>query len=280
MILNLLKNLNLLKKMNQYKSYAKVNRFIHVLKKRADGYHDIQSLFQLIDLSDSISFKKRKDDKILIKSNIRELERKNIMFDTISLIKKKYPKKNIGLDIELKKQIPLGSGLGGGSSNAATTLRAINSMYKLDMKKHKLLSLASELGCNVPFFVNQQNAWVEGKGDIITNIHIQSCAFILIFSKHAISTKDIYQSIKLHDKSSDCSYEDFLNGNTSNSFEYYVFKNYPSIKKAARTLSNFGQAHMTGTGGTIFLPEHDYERAKEILKKLPQKYDTKLVSSL
>ena len=79
--------------MNQYKSYAKVNRFIHVLKKRADGYHDIQSLFQLIDLSDSISFKKRKDDKNTYKSNIRELERKNIMFDTISLIKKKYPKR-------------------------------------------------------------------------------------------------------------------------------------------------------------------------------------------
>ena len=79
--------------MNQYKSYAKLNRFIHVLKKRSDGYHDIQSLFQLIDLFDSISFKKRKDNRIIIKSNIKELEQKNIIFDTISLIKKNTQKK-------------------------------------------------------------------------------------------------------------------------------------------------------------------------------------------
>ena len=137
--------------MNQFKSYAKINRFIHVVKKRSDGYHDIQSLFQLIDLSDSISFKKRKDDKILIKSNIKELERKNIIFDAISLIKKKYPERNIGLDIDLKKQIPLGAGLGGGSSNAATTLKAVNTIYRLNIKKQQLLTLASRLGADVPF---------------------------------------------------------------------------------------------------------------------------------
>ncbi len=266
--------------MNQYKSYAKLNRFIHVLKKRSDGYHDIQSLFQLIDLFDSISFKKRKDNRIIIKSNIKELEQKNIIFDTISLIKKKYPKKNIGLDIELTKQIPLGSGLGGGSSNAATTLKAINRMYKLNIQKQKLLTLGSELGADVPFFINEQNAWVEGKGDILTNIFIPPCSFILVFSKHVISTKHMYQNIKPHKKNSNCSYEDFLNGDTSNSFQYYVFKNFPSIKKAAKTLSNFGSACMTGSGGTLFLAENDCGRAREILKKLPKEYNTKLVSSL
>ena len=266
--------------MNRYKSYAKLNRFIHVLKKRSDGYHDIQSLLQLINLSDSISFKKRKDDRILIKSNIKELERKNIIFDAISLIKKKYPKKNIGLDIELNKQIPLGSGLGGGSSNAATTLKAINSMYKLNIKKQKLLTLGSMLGADVPFFINEKNAWVEGKGDILTDIFIPSCLFILIFSKHVVSTKDMYHNLKLDKKNSNCSYEDFLHGNISNSFEYSVFKNFPSIRKAAKTLSNFGSARMTGSGGTLFLPESDCERAREILKKLPKKYDAKLVSSL
>lgn len=266
--------------MNQYRSYAKLNRFIHVLKKRSDGYHDIQSLFQLIDLSDSITFKKRKDNRIIIKSNIKKLERKNIIFDTIELIKKKYPQKNIGLDINLKKQIPLGAGLGGGSSNAATTLKAIDSMYKLDMKKQKMLTLAIKLGSDVPFFINERNAWVEGKGDIITNIFIQSCSFILIFSKHVISTKHMYQNVKIHKKNRNCSYEDFLHGDTFNSFEYYVFKTFPSIKKAAKTLSNFGSVRMTGSGGTLFLPENDCKRAQEILKKLPKEYDTKLVSSL
>jgi len=266
--------------MNQYKSYAKLNRFIHVLKKRSDGYHDIQSLFQLIDLADIITFKKRKDKRILIKSNIKKLEQKNIIFDTVSLIKKKYPKKNIGLDIELKKYIPLGSGLGGGSSNAATTLKALNSIYNLNMRKQKLLTVAARLGADVPFFVNEKNAWVEGKGDILTNIYIQPSLFILIFSKHVISTKEMYQNLKLYDKNCSYSYEDFLNGNTSNSFERHVFSNFPSIKKAAENLSNFGPARMTGSGGTLFLPENESERAKKILKKLPKEYNTKLVSSL
>ena len=266
--------------MKQYKSHAKINRFLHVLKKRPDGLHDIQSLFQLIDLFDCISFKKRRDNKIIIKSNIRELERKNIIFDTISLIKRVFPKKNIGLDIKLEKQIPLGSGLGGGSSNAATTLKAIDCMYKLNMKKSKLLTLASQLGSDVPFFINEGNAWVEGKGDILTNIFIQSCTFILILSNQVISTQDAYGNIKLREKLNDASYEDFLSGNTSNSFEYYDFNKYPAIKKAAKTLSKFGPVHLSGSGGTIFLPEPDHNRAIEITKKLPKSYDVKLVSSL
>ena len=266
--------------MNQYKSYAKLNRFIHVLKKRSDGYHEIQSLFQLIDLCDIITFKKRKDKKISIKSNIKKLEQKNIIYETVSLIKDKYPNKNIGLDIELKKQIPLGSGLGGGSSNAATTLKALNSIYNLNMKKQKLLTIGARLGADVPFFVNEKNAWVEGKGEILTNIHIKPSLFILVFSKHVISTREMYQNLNLCDENQDYSYEDFLNGNTSNTFERNVFRNFPSIKKAAEKLSNFGPVRMTGSGGTLFLPEYESERAEKILKELPKKYDTKLVSSL
>ena len=90
----------------------------------------------------------------------------------------------------------------------------------------------------------------------------------------------MYQNVRIHEKNRNCSYEDFLHGDTSNSFEYYVFKTFPSIKKAANTLSNFGSVRMTGSGGTLFLPENDCKRAEEILKKLPKEYDTKLVSSL
>ena len=104
------------------------------------------------------------------------------------------------------------------------------------MKKSKLLTLASQLGSDVPFFINEGNAWVEGKGDILTNIFIQSCTFILVLSNQVISTQDAYGNIKLREKLNDASYEDFLSGNTSNSFEYYVFKKYPAIKKAAKTL--------------------------------------------
>ena len=117
----------------QYKSYAKINRFLNVLDKREDNYHNIQSLFQLINFYDVITFKKRNDNKITIKSNIKNLEKENIIYDVVSLIKDESSCKEFGLDIAIQKNIPLGSGLGGGSSNAATTFLAINDIFKIRM---------------------------------------------------------------------------------------------------------------------------------------------------
>ena len=116
----------------QYKSYAKLNLFIRILEKRLDGYHNLQSIFEKINLFDVLTFESRRDNKILLKSNIKALEEENIIIDVINLMREKSKVKNIGLNINLRKNIPIGAGLGGGSSNAATALIAMNRLWKIN----------------------------------------------------------------------------------------------------------------------------------------------------
>ena len=116
----------------QYKSYAKLNLFIRILEKRLDGYHNLQSIFEKINLFDHLTFESRRDNKILLKSNIKALEEENIIIDVINLMREKSKVKTTGLNINLRKNIPIGSGLGGGSSNAATALIAVNRLWKIN----------------------------------------------------------------------------------------------------------------------------------------------------
>ena len=147
----------------QYKSYAKLNLFIRVLEKRPDGYHNIQSIFEKINLFDDMIFEKRKDNKIIIKSNVKSLEKKNIIFDVINLMKNKSNINNFGLNVNLRKTIPVGAGLGGGSSNAAITFMALNKLWDMKMSIGYLKKISLIVGSDVPFFLTEGNAWVEGK---------------------------------------------------------------------------------------------------------------------
>ena len=115
----------------QYKSYAKLNLFIRILEKRLDGYHNLQSIFEKINLFDQLTFETRRDNKIRLESNIKALEKENIIIDVINFMREKSEVKTTGLNINLRKNIPIGAGLGGGSSNAATTLIALNKLWKI-----------------------------------------------------------------------------------------------------------------------------------------------------
>ena len=136
----------------QYKSYAKLNLFIRILEKRLDGYHNLQSIFEKINLFDVLTFESRRDNKILLKSNIKALEEENIIIDVINLMKEKSKVKNIGLNINLRKNIPIGAGLGGGSSNAATALIAVNRLWKINKSNEYLKRLSLSIGSDIPFF--------------------------------------------------------------------------------------------------------------------------------
>ena len=145
-----------------YSSPAKVNLFLNILGKREDGYHDIQSIFQLIDLKDEIIFKKRNGGRINLSCNHKTLEEDNIIIKAIDLYSQLSGIDNIGLDILLKKNIPIGRGLGGGSSNAATTLLALNEIYDHKVKLTSLYKASLSIGSDVPFFLHAKNSWVEG----------------------------------------------------------------------------------------------------------------------
>ncbi len=263
-----------------YKSPAKVNLFLNILRKRKDGYHDIQSIFQLIDLQDEIIFKKRNDCRINLKCNLKSLEQDNLIIKAINIYSKISKIENIGLDVTLKKNIPIGSGLGGGSSNAATTLLALNEIYDHKVKLPSLYKAALSIGSDVPFFLNEKNSWVEGKGDIITSIFLKPAWFIMIFGKYNVSTSDIYQLFDIPSEPVDYSYDNYMSNDFKNDFENVVFHKYPSIKASYDILSSLGDARMSGTGGTTFVSFDTFESAKAAISIIPKNQKAVLVSSL
>ena len=256
--------------MYHYKSPAKLNLFLNILEKRSDGYHNIQSVFQLINLNDLLDFEERNDDKIVFSSNVDSLCKKNSIIDSINLLKNKYNFKNKGINIYLKKNIPIGSGLGGGSSNAAITLLAVSKIWKLDLTIHELMKFGLKIGNDVPFFINGTNAWVEGRGEKIEKIKLPQKWFLLIFSKELVSTSDIYASVDPESFRPKATYNDFLSDKLENVFESIVMKRYPTIAKARNWLSQFGKVKMSGTGGTIFISFNDHESAQKVYKMIPR----------
>lgn len=263
-----------------YRSPAKINLFLKIMNNRTDGYHNIQSIFQLIDLYDEITFSKRKDSLIKLKCSNKEIEKYNLIHKSIHLFLEFTRVKKIGMDIYLKKNIPIGGGLGGGSSNAATCLIALNQIYNTKLKFVHLKNIAKKIGSDVPFFLYKKNAWVEGTGDIITPVYLKPAWFVLIFGKHNISTSKVFSSYKNKIQPKEFSYDDYLKNNTINDFENIVFKAYPSIYKSYKYLSEFGRARMTGTGGTVFLPQPTLQDAEKVVSRLPKKENALIIKSL
>ena len=266
--------------MQNYKSPAKINLFLNIIEKRLDGYHTIQSIFQLIELYDEISFKLRKDNQINLDCNDTSITRDNLILKAIDFFLNYTRAKKIGMDIMLKKNIPIGAGLGGGSSNAAITLIALNKIYNCKLRDSQLKVIGNKIGKDVAFFLSKKNAWVEGTGDIITPIHLKPVWFILIHSKHKVLTSEIFDEYETKGQAEKFTYDDYLNNNTKNDFEKIVFRKYPSIFESFQYLSEYGEARLTGTGGTVFLPLPSLMEAEKILLDLPKKEKPIIVKSL
>ena len=271
--------MNMAMKQLSCKSFAKLNLCLHVINRRDDGYHDIQGIFHAIDLHDTIIFKTNKDNSVNIHTSDKNLMNKdNLIYKACRMFSQKYNLK-IGMDITLEKKIPLGSGLGGGSSNAAVTLQAINKLYDVQLEKDELLTLADQLGSDVPFFIDGGTAYVSGRGNIIKKVSLNPKFYVLIFPGFSISTKHIFGIIsdrhfcKAHD----------LNGlleSDHNSFEELVLENYPELLQTKYWLSSFGKVRMSGTGSTLYIEFDSYESAIEANREIGDRYRSKMVSSL
>ena len=176
------------------KSYAKANLYLKIGKRLKSGYHNIQSVMQLVNLHDNISFEKLKEDQILIESNNKELESEsNLAYKAAELLKSKFKIKE-GIKINIEKSIPLASGLGGGSSNAANTLIALNKLWSLKLDQKKLISFASQIGSDVPFFILGETALVEGTGSKIKPLKKSlSANVVLVNPGIKVSTTKAYK---------------------------------------------------------------------------------------
>ena len=248
------------------KSYAKINLDLKIGKKLANGYHELKSIMQQINLYDILKFKKLNENKINIKSNIKELENeKNIIYKTAFLIKNKF-NINKGIEIILEKNIPLAAGLAGGSGNAAATLKALNKLWDLNLNENELINLARQIGSDVPFQIIGGKALVEATGEKVTKLNEPKEENIIIINPNIeISTKWAYDEF---DK------QNSLKKESENDFEPIIIEKYPIIKEIKQDLIKNGaeKALMSGSGPTVFGIFKDKLAADNAYRKLKNTY--------
>ena len=260
-------------------SPAKLNLFLHITGRRDDGYHELQTIFQLIDLSDWLEFTQTDDLQISIDGlNSVDLEH-NLIYKATQILKP-YAQKITGLSIRVEKNIPMGAGLGGGSSNAATTLIVVNQLWQCGLSIEQLAKLGVKLGADVPIFVYGRNAWAEGIGEQLTFIDLEQKKYIVLKPDCFISTQLLFsqKTLTRNTKTSTfCAYQ-LKPFNFGNNFEHLARSLYPEVNEAMQYLDQFGIAKLTGTGACVFTEVTSDMNIDEILAHSPCK--AYLVNSL
>lgn len=260
-----------------YLSPAKINLFLHITSKRADGYHNLQTIFQLLDFSDEITFRLRNDKEInRIYGNETIPPEKDLILRSANTLKK-YSKTSFGVDIGVIKKIPIGGGLGGGSSNAATVLIALNDLWNLNLAKSMLLDIGQTLGADVPVFINGYSAWAEGKGDILTSINLPRYYYLVVSINKQISTQEIFTHKALTMSPVQRKISDFsLVSNPHNDCLDAAIELEGEIQQALNHLdsteNHLGIARMTGSGCCVFIAFENKEDAVIAKEKLPSQW--------
>ncbi len=253
-------------------SPAKLNLFLHITGRRDDGYHELQTIFQLIDLSDWLEFTQTDDLQISIDGlNSVDLEH-NLIYKATQILKP-YAQKITGLSIRVEKNIPMGAGLGGGSSNAATTLIVVNQLWQCGLTIEQLAELGVKLGADVPIFIYGRNAWAEGIGEHLTFIDLEQKKYIVLKPDCFISTQLLFsqKTLTRNTKTSTfCAYQ-LTPFNFGNNFEPLARSLYPEVNKAMQYLDQFGIAKLTGTGACVFTEVTSDMNIDEILAHSPCK---------
>jgi 4-diphosphocytidyl-2-C-methyl-D-erythritol kinase len=227
---------------------GKLNLFLHVLGKRADGYHELQTVFRLIDRADTVRIGKRPDGELVFRGPFAE---DNLCMRAARLLKTQTSCR-FGADIELEKALPVGGGLGGGSSDAATVLLALNKLWNLRLRRADLLELAPRLGADVAFFVFGENALGEGIGERLARLALSRAWYLVLTPQVTVSTKEIF-SFALTGSSKRLKIPPFFPGQGANDLEAVVTARYPEVAAQLAWLrSRSPQARMTGSGACLF----------------------------
>ena len=246
------------------KSPAKINLYLKILHKRPDGFHDLDSAFQLIDLYDDLKIKNLNSNeiKIICEPSIIGTE-ENIIYKAIKALKKDYMIDK-GIQINLKKNIPIGAGLGGGSSNAATVLLGLNKMWGLNISNQEMLQRGKSLGADVPFFINGENAFVSGIGDELKFKESEKVKYVLLCPNINISTKEMF---KHYEK--DLLDLEGIEKLEQNSFLKSVLSRYSEINSFYKKNIISFNILLTGTGSTLFIPYKNSNELDKIMQIIP-----------
>ena len=247
-------------------SPAKINLFLHITGRREDGYHELQTLFQLLDWGDSLSFTANNSGEITLRGmNLNIPTTENLIFRAASLLQRG----DTGVDILVQKRIPAGAGLGGGSSNAATTLLALNHLWQLKLPRDELQALGATLGADVPVFVGGRTAWAEGIGEVLTPVDLEQRWYVIITPDCHVSTRQIFSHLQLTRNTSPIKMAAFFEGYSRNDCQQLVRTLYPAVDESLSWLNRFGEARLTGTGSSVFAGFGTESEARVVLQQLP-----------
>lgn len=248
-------------------SPCKLNLFLYITGKRADGYHNLQSLFAILDYGDVMSFEKIDEPKLILEGPFDFPLEQNLIYKAYMALKT-YTKKEFGIKIKVEKKIPQGGGLGGGSSNAATCLVVCNQLFNLNINNKTLCQIGSKLGADVPIFVNGHCAFAQGIGDELEDYTIDEKYYLVICPNIKVSTKDIFTDPDLKCNRQALPLKTLLSQDLSNDLEPIAIKKFPKIGHVIAQLVKYGRARMSGSGASCFLETESLAKAQEIMQEL------------
>ncbi len=252
---------------------AKLNLFLHVTGRRPDGYHTLQTIFQFIDRCDLLRFEPNAEGVIRLADPLAGVpDEKNLALRAARLLRETTGGQR-GVTIHIEKNLPLGGGLGGGSSDAATTLMALNALWGCGLDTDRLAILGLKLGADVPVFIRGKAAWAEGVGEELTPVEPPEPWYLVLVPRVPVSTAAVFaeydRDTHLTPVSPPIRIRGFHAGRTRNDLEPVVRRLYPEVDNALKWLAEFGEARMTGSGACIFLAVESAARGQEILARCP-----------
>ena len=231
---------------------AKLNLMLHILGRRPDGYHELQTIFQFLDYGDELSFALREDGEVRLQTDIEGVPHdSNLIVRAARALKEQSGCKR-GVDIWLKKVLPMGGGIGGGSSDAATTLLGLNHLWQLGWDEDRLAALGLKLGADVPVFVRGHAAFAEGVGEILTPVTPEEPWYVVLVPQVSVSTAEIFSDPLLTRDTPPIKVRPVPKGNSRNDCLPVVARRYPDVRNALNLLGNFTEAKLTGTGSCVF----------------------------
>ena len=267
---------------------AKINLFLHVLTRREDGYHELQTVFQFLDVCDEIELVCRSDGEIRRTTELDGVSPEDDLTVRAARALQAGSGTGFGADIAVRKTIPVGAGLGGGSSDGASVLIALNRLWELGLSMDDLAALGRELGADVPVFVRGRAAWGEGIGERLTPVTLPECWYLVVVPDCVVSTEAVFGAPSLTRNSAPTTIPDCFGGagnageretdilhlleQTRNDCEALVRQRYPAVEAALQWASEVGPARMTGTGAAVFVPLRCEEQARDWAERVPNSW--------
>lgn len=255
---------------------AKLNLFLHVTGRRSDGYHLLQTVFRFIDFGDTLSFTPRSDGQIVLTHPLPGVPPEKDLCYRAARLLQTATETSQGIDIKLEKILPLGGGLGGGSSDAATTLLALNQLWGLGLSRLALMELGLQLGADVPVFILGENAWAEGVGEKLQAIALPPAWYVVLVPTLSVQTAEVFTAPELTRNTLTVTMSAFSGGQPDaqfhNDLEPVVSARYPAVAQHLKWLRQYGDARMTGSGACVFAAFNTESEAQQVLAGKPTEY--------